>query len=113
MGLSGVPAGVEANTSLEKVIIKDAYDELLKIFNLERGNKIICKIDCEGAEYEILARMLAMDALGFFDVYLIEWHKRETGDADKLADYFSSGGFHCIKKRFESLDSGMIYAFKK
>lgn len=111
MGFDGVPTDIKSDIIQEKVLVKDAYNEIAAIREAEKGNKLVCKIDCEGAEYDILNRLSEKGALSYFDVFLIEWHNND--DPGKLVRYLSDSNFHCVKKTFEEITSGMIYAFKK
>ncbi len=65
------------NADLPKEIlqIKEASSVLEPIIN-ENDNKIFLKIDCEGAEFEIMENLHAKRLLKKIDVIIMEWHYR-------------------------------------
>jgi FkbM family methyltransferase len=44
--------------------------------NFEKSDLIIVKLDCEGAEYCILEKMISNGVIDFIDEFYIEWHSR-------------------------------------
>ena len=58
---------------IEKVIVKNAADELRPIFE-KHSEKIFLKIDCEGAEKEIIPCLNQAGLLKKTDVIIMEWH---------------------------------------
>lgn len=42
------------------------------------NEKVILKMDVEGAEYLLLTWLLATDAIGYVDLLLVEWHGHTT-----------------------------------
>nr|WP_315234313.1 FkbM family methyltransferase [uncultured Flavobacterium sp.] len=70
--------------------------------------KIVLKIDCEGAEYEIIQELNNINLLVDIDVLLIEWHDKGSGI---LEDILIKNNFRIIS-RFLTPITGMIYAFK-
>lgn len=108
MGLNGLPLGIHDGQIVE-VQIKDVYEELIQISELEKGVPIVCKMDCEGAEYELLDRLFNHRAIGLINTYLIEWHFRNP---DYLVDLFLENSFQVFKFSFPEYNSGMLYALK-
>ena len=106
------------NTSLYKV--GGTEKEIVEAVTLEnvfqRENIKVCdllKIDCEGAEYEILYK--TPDYL-FHAIRKIamEWHRfDETHDPEKLAQFLSSKGFILIKPKDWSGKTGYLYAYRQ
>lgn len=46
---------------------------------------IVCKLDIEGAEYQVLDKMNKTGVLGWIDHLYVEWHARMINDAELLA----------------------------
>lgn len=111
MGLNGLPLKEQFNDVVEmEVTLVDVADEVLRIDQLEPGVKKICKMDCEGAEFEILGRLFQRKIIALIDFYIIEWHDRST---DEIESKFLEAGFDVMKSTFENSNTGLIYAFKK
>lgn len=92
----------------EIVTIKDIseiFSEILK----QHTQNFIFKIDCEGAEYEILNRLKETDLLGIAKGYMIEWHFK--GCETIVAD-LTNAGYNCMSLYYDDRVSGVIYAFK-
>jgi len=51
----------------------------------EVGKPVILKMDVEGAEYELLERMIADGTDQLVDELLVEWHDDDHGLTDRLA----------------------------
>jgi FkbM family methyltransferase len=114
IGLGGIspfakPKGFAEKVSRVEIQVKDAAKELKKRLHDKTSEKIICKMDCEGSEYEILPRLDSENCLKFVDVYLVEWHL----DGPKhLEEIFIKNGFNCLSLNPVSDTHGMLYAFK-
>jgi hypothetical protein len=95
-------------TTKHKILIKSITKE---IENFKGGNNIkkIAKIDCEGAEYEILDALKEADLLSYFDVFMIEWHLLGASD---LIHTLSENGFVIFSPQPTQTKVGMVYAFK-
>ena len=97
--------------SSEPIEIKKAdivFDGLkLKEFRKE-GYKIIAKIDCEGAEYNIIQALFDSHSLQNIDVLMMEWHRSRP---EKLTRLLAKSDFdYFLFDPFENY--GMIYAVK-
>lgn len=86
--------------SIEK-IIKDIIDR-------HPHQKIVLKIDCEGAEYEILKKLEKEDLLIKIDVFMIEWHDKGS---EILEEILIKSDFNIVSRALSPI-TGMIYAFK-
>ncbi len=100
---------IDKNNSKEiEIKIKDINDILPDLFVKHKGLKKVLKIDCEGAEYEILKRLNDSAILTEIDVLLIEWHDK---GAESLENVLIENNFRVVSRYLTSI-SGMIYAFK-
>lgn len=89
--------------------IKNITDILPDLMAKHSEHKKVLKIDCEGAEYEILQKMNDSNLLKDVDVLLIEWHDK---GAKILEDLLKANDFRIVSRYLTSI-TGMIYAFKK
>lgn len=71
-----------------------------------RGAFVVAKIDCEGAEAEILEELRAAGLATLVDLYLIEWH---AGGAARIADPMAALGYVALAPGSPTADRGMLY----
>ena len=109
MSLNGVSIEQFPDAKMVDAFLIDVAGEFRRIDSLESGVKKICKMDCEGAEFEILARLFEEDAIGLVDFYIIEWHGKNTDELERL---FLENGFELTKSTFDDGQTGMIHAYK-
>ena len=91
-----------------KVSIRDTSEIITQIKNDNNGEKIVVKMDCEGAEYEIFDNLTNSGVLNDIDVFMIEWH--DKGPAE-IENALINAHFNCFSRNLGA-NSGMIYAFK-
>lgn len=87
------------------VVIKNAADFLQDRIG---KNKVIVKMDCEGSEYHILDEFEKKNCLQEVCAYIIEWHDDGAAYINNLLKKYN---FVTISMQ-DSIDKGMIYAFK-
>ena len=92
-----------------EIQIKNIGEVLPDWFAKHPNQKKVLKIDCEGAEYEILQKLNDTNLLEAIDVLLIEWHDK---GATILEELLIANNFSVISRHLTSI-TGMIYAFKK
>lgn len=92
-----------------QINIKNIAEVLPNLLAKHAEQKKVLKIDCEGAEYEILEKLSELNLLVDVDVLLIEWHDK---GAKILEDLLIKNNFRIISRYLTSI-TGMIYAFKK
>lgn len=112
MGLNGVPTDsniIATNVSNQSIILKPVNDEFIKIKEKVRNHFVVCKIDCEGAEFEIMDSLFSSGEMLLPDVYFIEWHYKTPDD---IVSKLFAGKYDVINTTFKSQNSGMIYAMK-
>jgi FkbM family methyltransferase len=92
-----------------EIKIKNVSEVLPDLLAKHSGQKKVFKIDCEGAEYEIIQKLSDDHLLADIDILLIEWHDR---GATILEELLVANNFNVISRHLTSI-TGMIYAFKK
>ncbi len=96
------------NLSEVEVSIRDVSEVLTKIQHDNKGKKIVVKMDCEGAEYEIFENLAKSGVLDNIDVFMIEWHDKGANDIEQA---LQKASFNCFSRNLGP-NSGMIYAYK-
>jgi len=91
-----------------EIAIKNVSEVLPELLAKHPHQKKVFKIDCEGAEYEILQKLNDSNLLVDIDVLLIEWHDK---GATILEELLVAHNFSVISRHLTSI-TGMIYAFK-
>lgn len=91
-----------------QVLIREASCEFEEIFRELNKEKVIVKMDCEGAEYEIIKNLHKSGILNKIDVLLIEWHDQGS---NIIEDTLLDSGFYFFSQNLSPI-TGMIYAFK-
>lgn len=93
--VQGALGGSTTSEFLEKTIAAEASNMIsVKIRDIKTiieevrmenpGIGIILKLDCEGAEYEILERMADADLISQVDIYMIEYHFKGKSSLQKI-----------------------------
>ena len=95
--------------SREKVIIKDAAKELKKILD-KHNEKIFFKIDCEGAEIEIIPSLSKANLLQRADIIIMEWHFEYPEEILKILE---QNGFLTFCTIEPASQTGIIRAVNK
>lgn len=110
MGLNGLPKDNQYNNfTMQEVFLKKVSNEIKEIVSKNEGKYIVCKIDCEGAEYEIIEDLYNNSLINKIDAYMIEWHYKKP---DTILEALQKNNFTIFYSTFTSDDSGMIYATK-
>lgn len=112
-GNSGVrgklsPSLSKRDLESRRVEIRQASVEMEQIIQENPDTPIMMKMDCEGAEYEIIEDLENNNLLATVNVMLLEWH--DYGPA-KIERILESHGFIVFSKKLTSI-SGMLYAVR-
>lgn len=91
-----------------EVSIRDTSEVFTEICIENKGKKVIVKMDCEGAEYEIFENLANSGVLNNIDVFMIEWHDKGPAEIEKV---LQNANFNYFARNL-SPKSGMIYAYK-
>jgi len=98
----------KANAKEIDINIKNISEVLPDLMAKHPGQKKVLKIDCEGAEYEIVQKLNDVNLLTDIDVLLIEWHDKGAAILEGL---LVANNFNVVSRHLTSI-TGMIYAFK-
>lgn len=96
--------------SVETVTIEDAYHAISEILNKKTNEKVILKIDTEGAEFEIIKSLDENRYLENFNLIMLEYHFNEP---DELIERLTNNGF-IVRKQVSDTNKkiGFLYAAK-
>ncbi|GAL81804.1 hypothetical protein JCM19274_363 [Algibacter lectus] len=99
-----------ANRSSEERDIKivETAKEIQTIIDNANGQKIMIKMDCEGAEYEIFENLSQSKILDKIDVIIMEWH---DNGSKTIEDTLLKFGFNVFSRDLGPI-SGIITASK-
>ncbi|MFK5894848.1 MAG: FkbM family methyltransferase [Pseudomonadota bacterium] len=95
-------------TQKEKIEIKDASPVLEKVCLDNNNSRFILKIDCEGAEYELIKRV-PVNLLQRTDIIMMEWHIKGP---EEIENWLINLGFSFMSFNATSKSIGMIYAIR-
>lgn len=95
--------------SAETVIIKEAGPEILRIMNENPGASFAMKVDCEGAEYEIIPNLIKHDVIKRISVFVMETH---YGDEDRIVDALKKESFIVYSNQEAPYRTGMLFAVR-
>jgi FkbM family methyltransferase len=112
VGINGLPPFADKSKHYNKtnLQIKNVSNVLESIFDeFFNKNNIFIKIDCEGAEYEILDDLRANNLLDKASCILIEWHEKGP---TRLIENLQSAGFKTLSLDSHDTFIGALFAFK-
>ncbi|MFZ4542333.1 MAG: FkbM family methyltransferase [Rickettsiales bacterium] len=113
-GKMGLPSYAFADGKRPKSIkvaveFRSASTALEHTFRDAGADALVCKLDCEGSEYEVMNSLSDAKLLTRVTVFMIEWHGRGP---DELKDILRANGFACLSFDEHSGTHGMIYGFR-
>jgi hypothetical protein len=112
MGLKGIPAQssvIKTGVTIQSVNLKPVSKEFTIIKEKTKDHFVVCKMDCEGAEYDLIDSLYDNGLLCLPDAYFIEWHYKSP---DEIISKLMEKNYNIINTTFPMLHSGMIYALK-
>ncbi|MBK9199816.1 MAG: FkbM family methyltransferase [Betaproteobacteria bacterium] len=97
--------------SNEQIEIFDAAAVIDDIFSKHPDQQIVLKMDCEGAEFEILPRLAEKGLLGRVGVLIVEFHDKQPSD---LIDLLHRSGFTSfVEWNRRDINIGMIRSVRR
>src|SRR3989338_865273 len=91
----------------EKIRLKNASTVLREIKKENKGYAIMAKIDCEGAEFEIIKCLYENNLLNDVTGFIIELHKKNP---EYIINFLSNSKFTIFSNSTANEKIGMIYA---
>jgi FkbM family methyltransferase len=96
------------NALERSVQICNASLEIEKILSKTKDKNVIVKMDCEGAEYEIIENLYESNIINQIDVILLEWHDKGSESIEAI---LTKVGFDIFSLSLGPI-TGVIYAKK-
>lgn len=106
-GSKSINYKVSAKQEKIEVLIKNASNVFAEIILKNVAENFVCKIDCEGAEYEILKNLDDNNLVSKVTIFMIEWHDE---GAKILEEILVKNNFVVFSRDLES-NSGMLHAY--
>lgn len=106
-GKTGIRESNEGKIANKVVEIKKSSPIIESILVKHPDKYIVVKIDCEGAEYDILEDFSQNNVIDKIDILMIEWHDKGSDPIEKI---LKSSGFNIFSRNLSQV-SGMIYAY--
>ena len=109
VGVRGLlsPSYTNNKSSEERDIkIVETTKEIQAIIDNSNGQKIMIKMDCEGAEYEIFENLSDSNLLSKIDIIIMEWHDKGS---KTIEDTLIKFGFNIFSRDLSSI-TGIITA---
>jgi len=93
----------------EEIEIRPVAEEVLKVKKDFPDYDIVLKVDCEGAEFEIIASLARDNLLSVISVILLEWHNKSPLE---ILQTLKNSNFTVLLKDDVNQNIGMLYAFQ-
>ncbi len=97
----------ESDISRVSVDVRDVCSVIKDVRARYPRAQVIAKIDCEGAEYALIAALRCAGLLRQVDAFLIEWHQRGPRE---LEETLTGAGFFALSLTPRATATGMLYA---
>lgn len=91
-----------------EVQLKDVFEVFQSIFESTDETNFVVKMDCEGAEYEIMERLEETKMFSKISTFMIEWHD----EGSKILEEILIKNNYIIFSRNLAINSGMLYAYR-
>jgi FkbM family methyltransferase len=111
VGMHGLPAYVSGEgLKHERVEVEflDCAQVVQTISSAHPHTDLVCKLDCEGAEYEILTALSAQGLISRFSAFLVEWHVKGAAPIEQI---LLSHGFEVLSFAPAAPTHSMLYAW--
>ena len=79
----------------------------------QKYREIVLKLDCEGAEYEILCSLREADVLRQIGIIMLEWHRRAGENMpQRIHDLLTAAGYVVFGDAIAGMECGMMRAVR-
>lgn len=102
------PAGAKLKSHKVKAVVHSAGPVIERLVREACTGLLVCKLDCEGSEYDIMRTLAEADLLRKISVFMIEWHLRGP---EEIKNILIADGFTCLSFDEHAKTHGMLYAF--
>jgi FkbM family methyltransferase len=102
------PAGAKPKSHKVTAVVRSAGPVIERLVREACTGLLVCKLDCEGSEYDIMRTLAEGDLLQKVSVFMIEWHLRGPKE---IKDILIANGFTCLSFDEHAQTHGMLYAF--
>lgn len=112
LGVNGLPHNFtpsRKDVRIDTIELREATAALRPIVDAHPNSAIALKIDCEGAEYDIVDNLAASSLLARFCPIMIEWHRRGPRE---LLSALNKCGHRTLILGDVPRTSGMLYGVK-
>jgi len=104
-GLLSPSYAANLNNLIEvEVVIRDASEVISTIVKDHKDKKIVVKMDCEGAEYEIFENISKSSVIKDIAFFMIEWHDKGPKEIENI---LQKDNINCFSKNLGT-NSGII-----
>jgi FkbM family methyltransferase len=104
----GAHLGMQGGAGAETVPLLAIHEVVAECLKKHPGQPLVLKLDCEGAEYEIIESLGKHGLLASITVFMIEWHN--AGSA-AITSHLRQAGFVCFTHGIEARQpTGFVYA---
>jgi FkbM family methyltransferase len=94
----------------ERIELRGACEVLDGVIAAHPGLDVVAKIDCEGAEYEIIEALASAGRLRDVAMFVIEWH---THGSERFEELFGASGFDVVSESDPSGLAGIVRAVRR
>ena len=106
-GIAGHAIDGTARIVKRKVRVENAAAEFESILKANPAMPLVAKVDCEGAEYQIIDVLGRRGLLSKIDAFLIEWHEKGP---EEIRDKLVAAGHGVWLRSHPGANHGMIYS---
>lgn len=95
--------------SHEEVTLIKAEEVIKAIKGKYPDSDLVCKMDCEGSEYDIFSSLANLNKSILPEVFMVEWHYKGS---QPIVNFLLERGYAVFDFPLSSNDIGMVYASK-
>lgn len=97
----------------EEIRVQSAVECVAHARKRYPDREIVLKLDCEGAEYEILCSLREADVLRQIGIIMLEWHRRAGENMpQRIHDLLTAAGYVVFGDAIAGMECGMMRAVR-